>query len=162
MATILQSADRLINQSLAVLDNKWVSGFLRLFLFLYGGFAAPKLTASATVVFENPIFRVLVFFLIIIVANKDFALSLLLTFVFFTSTWYIENKLNASGSTSSSIGTGLSSSGLFGSSSVAPKSSSVVAPTAVSVTVPPRYTSFSQNGDSIPGYDENDVPYAAF
>jgi len=51
--------------------NKYVSSAIALFLILYAGLAAPKLPRKFAKIFENPIVKLIIFFLIAYTAKKD-------------------------------------------------------------------------------------------
>lgn len=79
-------------QSLKVLDNKYVSGMVKVFLVLYASLVAPKLPAGLVKLFQNPAFKVLVLFLIVYVGMKDPTVALLVA-VGFTVSMVTLNKL---------------------------------------------------------------------
>jgi len=89
---IVNSTQRLAMKSLKVLDNKYVSGTVRLFLILYAGLIAPKLPAGLAKLFQNSVFKVLVLFLIVYVGMKDATVALLVA-VGFTVSMVTLNKL---------------------------------------------------------------------
>jgi hypothetical protein len=64
-----------------VLENQYVSTSLAVFLVLYGGLAAPKLPKSMLNLFSNPIFRMLVIFLIAYTSSKNHSIALVATIV---------------------------------------------------------------------------------
>jgi hypothetical protein len=59
------------NKMLSFLDNEHVSSALSLFLVLYAGMAAPQLPERVARLFENTLFRILIFFLIAYTARKN-------------------------------------------------------------------------------------------
>ena len=61
----------MVNESLQILDNKYISAMIGLFLALYAGLAAPKLPKYITIYFDNPMFKLGVMFLIAYMATKD-------------------------------------------------------------------------------------------
>jgi hypothetical protein len=61
----------MVNESLQILDNKYISAMIGLFLALYAGLAAPKLPKYITLYFDNPMFKLGVMFLIAYMATKD-------------------------------------------------------------------------------------------
>ena len=69
--------NRVVNEALSVLDNQIVSSVLGLFLVLYAGLAAPKLPRSIAKLFDNPIFRVIVLFLVAFMASKNKSVALI-------------------------------------------------------------------------------------
>jgi len=64
-----------------ILENQYVSTSLAVFLVLYGGLAAPKLPKSMIKLFSNPIFRMLVIFLIAYTSSKNHSIALVATIV---------------------------------------------------------------------------------
>ena len=56
---------------LSVLDNEHVSAALSIFLVVYAGMAAPHLPERVARLFENTVFRVLIFFLIAYTSQKN-------------------------------------------------------------------------------------------
>lgn len=64
-----------------ILENQYVSTSLAVFLVLYGGLAAPKLPTSMIKLFSNPIFRMLVIFLIAYTSSKNHSIALVATIV---------------------------------------------------------------------------------
>lgn len=61
----------MVNESLKILDDKYISAMIGLFLALYAGLAAPKLPKHITKWFDNPMFKLGVMFLIAYMATKD-------------------------------------------------------------------------------------------
>jgi hypothetical protein len=72
-----QSFDEAVKKNLSFLDNEYVSAGLSLFLVLYAGLAAPKLPESVAKVFDNPIVKLGVFFIIVYLAKKNPTLALI-------------------------------------------------------------------------------------
>ena len=60
-----------LNKYLSVLDNDYVSSALSIFLVVYAGMAAPQLPERVARLFENTVFRVLIFFLIAYTSQKN-------------------------------------------------------------------------------------------
>ena len=69
--------NRVVTEALSVLDNQIVSSVLGLFLVLYAGLAAPKLPRSIAKLFDNPVFRVIVLFLVAFMASKNKSVALI-------------------------------------------------------------------------------------
>lgn len=64
--------DNTVKNLLSVVDNnEYLSAALSLFLILYAGLAAPKLPEYIARLFDNPLFKLLVFFLIAYSAKKN-------------------------------------------------------------------------------------------
>ena len=66
-------------------DNAYVSAALSIFLILYAGLAAPKLSPGIAALFENPIIQLFVFFLIAYMANKNPTVSIIAAIAVFIS-----------------------------------------------------------------------------
>lgn len=88
----LQKLQSLAKNSLKILDNKYVSGIIKVFLVLYASLVAPKLPSGLAKLFKNPVFKVIVLFLIVYVAMKDPTVALLVA-VGFTVSMVTLNKL---------------------------------------------------------------------
>lgn len=69
----------------SVLNNTYVSGFIRVFIILYAVLAAPRLPAWISKLFHHSAFQVLIFALIAYTATKDISISLLIALAFFVS-----------------------------------------------------------------------------
>ncbi len=67
----MQQFDATAKDYLAFLDNEYVSAALTLFLIVYAGVAAPKLPENVARLFDNPLVKFLVFFLIAYMARKN-------------------------------------------------------------------------------------------
>lgn len=67
----MNNINQTIRQNLRFLDNQYVSAAISLFLVLYAGLAAPELPESVAKLFENTLFKLLVFFLIAYTSRKD-------------------------------------------------------------------------------------------
>ncbi len=70
---------------LSVLDNKYVSTVLSIFLALYAGLAKPTLPTPILKLFNNQVFRILVLSLIAYRANRDPQLSIMIAVAFTVS-----------------------------------------------------------------------------
>lgn len=81
-----------VNSFLSPLNNNYVSAFLRLFLVLYGGVAAPHLPNSVLKLFDNVAFRIFVLSLIVWTANHDPAISVLIAISFVVSVNTLQGK----------------------------------------------------------------------
>lgn len=71
----MDQIDKKLKEYLSVLDNEYVSASLSLFLVLYAGMAAPKLPERIARLFENTLFRILIFFLIAYSAKKNTSIA---------------------------------------------------------------------------------------
>ena len=66
-----------------VFKNTFVFIVLVVFLTMYGPKFAPKLPNNIKVLFENQYFKALIIFLILYLSNKNMAVSLMMTIIFF-------------------------------------------------------------------------------
>ena len=64
-----------------ILDNQYVSTSLAVFLVLYGGLASPKLSKCMIKLFSNPLFRLIIIFLIAYTSSKNHSIALVATIV---------------------------------------------------------------------------------
>ena len=101
---LVKSVQKVAMQSLKFLDNAYVAGMVRIFLVLYAGLVAPKLPKGLASLFKNPIFKVVVLFLIVYVGMKDPTIALL-TAIGFTVSMVTLNKLETVGSLAGLINT---------------------------------------------------------
>ena len=69
----------------SILNNVYVSGFLKIIIILYAVLAAPKLPTSISKYFHHPMVQIIIFALIAYTATKDIAISLLIAIAFFIS-----------------------------------------------------------------------------
>jgi len=60
-----------IKKALSILDNEYVSAALSVFLVVYAGMAAPKLPERVARLFDNTLFRIVIFFLVAYSARKS-------------------------------------------------------------------------------------------
>ena len=67
---------------LSILDNKYVSSALILFLILYAGLAAPQLPKRVAELFENDMFKLFIMFMIAYMSSKDITVALLVAIGF--------------------------------------------------------------------------------
>jgi len=68
----MEQFDRTVKGALSVIDNnEYLSSALSLFLILYAGLAAPQLPEYVARLFDNPLFKLLIFFLIAYSAQKN-------------------------------------------------------------------------------------------
>lgn len=74
MQAIFNQIDRTMSQ---FLGNQVVSTVLTVFLVLYAVMAAPNLPPFLAVLFDNPLFRILVLFLVLLLNNYDPTVALL-------------------------------------------------------------------------------------
>ena len=70
-----------IKPYLSVLDNKFISVFLTTILIVYASLAAPHLPPYISKLFNNNLFKAVVFFLIAFVVQRDAGVALIVTIV---------------------------------------------------------------------------------
>jgi len=68
---MLAEFDNSTKRVLSVFDNEYVSAALSLFLILYAAFAAPRLPERMVRWFDNPLFKLVIFFLIAYMSRKN-------------------------------------------------------------------------------------------
>ena len=71
-----------VNSNIGFLNDSFPKGMLKLFLVLYAGMAAPKLSDDVLVLFSNDWFKLAVLFLVLWTGNNDPSLSLLIAVAF--------------------------------------------------------------------------------
>lgn len=86
-----------IDQLTAQLNNPYVSATLTLFLVLYGGMAKPDLPDFVMDLFDNPLFRVAVLFLIAFTASKNAQVALVVAVVFTVTMNLVSERKMAEG-----------------------------------------------------------------
>lgn len=75
-----------------ILDNPYVIGTLTMFIFIYAATIRPDLPPYIKVLFSNPIFKILVLFLIVVRGNKDPLFSLAIATAFVTTISYLNQQ----------------------------------------------------------------------
>jgi hypothetical protein len=73
----MEAFDNTVNKYLSFLDNEYVSAGLSIILVLYAGLAAPALPESIAKLFDNTLFKILMFFLIVYISKKDTKVALI-------------------------------------------------------------------------------------
>jgi hypothetical protein len=73
----MSSFDDLVKKGTSWLENDYVAGVLTVFLILYANLAAPKLPSYIAKLFDNIIFKVIMFFLIVYIHNKNPTVALI-------------------------------------------------------------------------------------
>ena len=68
--------------NLSFLDNKYVAGFLVLFIVLYASMIGPNLPSSVKKLFSNTIFKMAILFMVLIVGNTNPSLALVIAVAF--------------------------------------------------------------------------------
>ena len=80
-----KNVESVSKNALSMLDNPYVSTFVKVFLVVYAGVWAPRLPPTLAGLFQNNMFRMLVFFLVVFVATKDARIALLIAVGFLMS-----------------------------------------------------------------------------
>ena len=93
---MLRKLKTLLMKPLALLENKYIAGGVKLFLVLYAGLIAPKLPAFIAKLLKNPVVKLTILLLIIYTGTKDPMMSLLIA-VGFTVSMLTLNKLETIG-----------------------------------------------------------------
>ncbi len=73
----LKEVEKLISNSLSILDNVYVKNVVKMLLVLYAGLAAPRLPSWLANLFNNSVFRLLILFLIAYIGLKDTSIALM-------------------------------------------------------------------------------------
>lgn len=94
---IMDMMKKIAGKPLALLDNKYIAGAVKIFLILYATAVAPKLPNFMAKALKNPIVKLAILFLIVYTGVKDPMLSLLIA-VGFTISMMTLNKLETVGS----------------------------------------------------------------
>ena len=82
---MLKNVESMSRNALSILDNPYVSTFVKVFLVVYAGVWAPRLPPTLAGLFKNNMFRMLIFFLVVFVATKDARVALLIAVGFLMS-----------------------------------------------------------------------------
>lgn len=75
-----------------ILANPYISGALLLFLVLYSSMARPSMPDWVAKLFENPLFRLLIMFLIAFTATKNTSVALMVSLTFMITLTLISEK----------------------------------------------------------------------
>ena len=75
-----------------IIEQPYVKAVLFIIIILYSSFARPQLPQFIINIFESPIFRLLIFALIIYRGNKDPIMSLLLAIAFVITMYLISDQ----------------------------------------------------------------------
>ena len=73
----MDKIDKTIKESLSFLDNEYINAGLSLFLILYASMVAPKLPGFLVNLFDNYLFKFMMFFLIVYVSRKDVTIAII-------------------------------------------------------------------------------------
>jgi len=76
------SAQKMLNDALAALENKYIGTIVSLFLVLYGGLARPELPSFVKNLLANDIVRVLYVFLLAYISESNVQVALVCAVVF--------------------------------------------------------------------------------
>lgn len=63
-------------------DNVYISTFLVTILVLYASLLGPKLPPTLKAIFENPIFKIIILFMLVVRGNSDPSLAIMVVIVF--------------------------------------------------------------------------------
>ena len=89
----VKTFDNTVKGWLSFIDNnEYVTAALTIFLIVYASYAAPKLPPYILKMFDNPLFKLLIFFLIVYTANKNPTVAIIAA-VAFMVTIHALNKL---------------------------------------------------------------------
>ena len=75
-----------------ILDNSYVKSILVILILFYAASIRPELPPYIRTLFHNPVFRIVILFLIIMKANKDPTFSLALAIVFVLNSSYLSKQ----------------------------------------------------------------------
>ena len=95
--SIIKRIQKILMKPLALLDNKYIAGAVKVFLILYAATVAPKLPKFFAKLLRNPLAKLLILFLIVYTGVKDPMMSLLIA-VGFTVSMMTLNKLETASS----------------------------------------------------------------
>ena len=90
--SVIKKIQKLLMKPLALLENKYIAGAVKIFLILYAATVAPKLPKFLAKILKNPVAKLLILFLIVYTGVKDPMMSLLIA-VGFTVSMMTLNKL---------------------------------------------------------------------
>lgn len=99
MLQLLNQLSTQVDNALAtVFANQYAATALTMFLVLYSGLAAPNLPPAVAALFDNPLFKLLILFLVLVVRNYDPTVALL-TAIGFTISMQALNRYKMFGLT---------------------------------------------------------------
>ena len=81
MVELVKSLKKMLNPEYLV-QNSYLFAVLSIFLVIYGPRLHPKLPESLKNLFNNPVFRAIILFLISFLASKNFQSSIVITVIF--------------------------------------------------------------------------------
>jgi hypothetical protein len=85
LRTVKNLSQPILTNTESILNNVYVSGFLKIIIILYAALAAPQLPASISKYFHHPMVQIIIFSLIAYTATKDLGISILIAIAFFIS-----------------------------------------------------------------------------
>lgn len=94
--SVISKITKMLMKPLALLDNKYIAGAVKIFLILYAAMVAPKLPMFIAKALKQPLVKLLILFLIVYTGVKDPMMSLLVA-VGFTVSMLTLNKLETVG-----------------------------------------------------------------
>ena len=86
MNKLIKSAEKLLEE---LLSNVYINTSLKVFIALYAALAAPRLPKMLQDLFNNMVFRIVVAFLIVLLATKDASLALMVALAFIITLYSI-------------------------------------------------------------------------
>ena len=90
----LAKIDNTVKPYLSFLDNKYVSSSLLIVLIAYAGLAAPKLPYEYAKLFNNVFVKIIFFFLVIYIAQRNVAVALIISVAFVVSLMALNRYAN--------------------------------------------------------------------
>ena len=79
---VLKSIEKLFNNFLKTLEDKYIGTVVSLFLVLYGGLAAPEVPEFVKNLLKNDLFRLVYAFLLAYISEKNIQIALVAAVVF--------------------------------------------------------------------------------
>lgn len=73
----MNSFDKAVTPYLSFLDNQYVSAILTIILIVYASLAAPRLPENVAALFDNPIVKLILFFLIVYLAKHNATIAII-------------------------------------------------------------------------------------
>ena len=78
---VFKDLKKILNPEILI-KNSWLAGILIIFLVMYGPRLQPNLPTGLKALFNNPLFRGTILFLIIYISQRDIASALVITIIF--------------------------------------------------------------------------------
>ncbi len=79
----MDTFDNTVKKTLSIFDNQYVTAAVSLILILYAGLVAPKLPPTIIAFLDNPIIKILFFFLIIYISRKNATMAIIASIAVF-------------------------------------------------------------------------------